>query len=38
MFSFHYYAKVKVDSCKSLPLEKVFTFHIVIILIKSGLN
>ena len=31
----HSYAKMKVDSHDSLPLEKVLTFHNVIILIKS---
>ena len=32
---FHNYAKIKVDSYDSLPLEKTMTFHDVIILIKS---
>ena len=31
----HNYAKIKVDSCNSLPLEKTMTFRNVIILIKS---
>ena len=35
---FHNYAKNKVDSCDSLPLEKILTFYNVIILIKSVLN
>ena len=30
----HNYAKIKVDSYNSLPLEKTITFHNVIILIK----
>ena len=30
----HNYAKIKVDSCDSLPLGKAMTFHTVIILIK----
>ena len=30
-----YYAKIKVDSHHSLPLEKALTFHNVIIVIKS---
>ena len=35
---FHNYAKIKVDSQDSLPLEKTITFHDVIILIKSVFN
>ena len=35
---FHNYAKIKVDSEDSLPLEKTITFHDVIILIKSVFN
>ena len=31
----HYYAKIKVDSYDSLPLEKTLTFHNVVILITS---
>ena len=31
----HNYAKIKVDSYDSLPLEKTMTFHNVIILVKS---
>ena len=34
----HNYAKIKVDSYDSLPLEKAMTFHNVIILIKSVFN
>ena len=35
---YHNYAKIKIDSYNSLPLEKMLTFHKVIILIKSGFN
>ena len=31
----HNYAKIKVDSYKSLPLEKIITFHNVIILLNQ---
>ena len=31
----HYYAKIKVDSHDSLPIENILTLHNVIILIKS---
>ena len=34
----HNYAKFKVNSFDSLPLEKTMTFHNVIILIKSAFN
>ena len=34
----HSYAKIKVDTYDSLPLEKTMTFHNVIILIKLVLN
>ena len=34
----HYFAKVKVDSFDSLPIEKRLTLHNVIILIQSVLN
>ena len=34
----HNYAKIKVDSYNSFPLEKAITFHNVIILIKSTVN
>ena len=32
------YAKIKIDSYDSLPLQKTMTFHDVIILIKSVFN
>ena len=35
---YHYYAKTKVDSYGSLPIERILTLHNVIILIKSVLN
>ena len=31
----HYYAKAKVDSHDSLPIEKILTLHNLTILIKS---
>ena len=34
----HYFAKIKVDSYDSLPIEKRLPLHNVIILIKSVLN
>ena len=34
----HYFAKIKVDSYDSLPIEKRLTLHSVIMLIKSVLN
>ena len=34
----HYFAKIKVDSYDSLPIEKRLTLHNVIIHIKSVLN
>ena len=34
----HYFAKIKVDSYDSLPIEKRLTLHNVIILIKSVLR
>ena len=34
----HYFAKIKVDSYDSLPIEKRLTLHNVIILIKSVLH
>ena len=34
----HYYAKIKVNSYGSLPIEKRLTLHNVIILIKSVQN
>ena len=34
----HYFAKIKVNSYDSLPIEKTLTLHNVKILIKSVLN
>ena len=34
----HYFAKIKVDSYDSFPVEKTLTLHNVVILIKSILN
>ena len=34
----HYFAKIKVDSYNSLPIEKLLTWHNVIMHIKSVLN
>ena len=34
----HNYAKIKVDSHDSLPLEKAMIFHVVVIFIKSVFN
>ena len=34
----HYFAKIKVDSYDSLPIEKTLNLHNVIILIKSFLK
>ena len=31
----HKFARVRIDSCKSLPIEKSLTFHYVTIIIKS---
>ena len=38
MFFSHNYAKIKVDSYDSSPLEEILTLHNVIILLKSILN
>ena len=38
MFFSHNYAKIKINSCDSFPLEKTLTLHNVIILINSVLN
>ena len=38
MIFFNNYAKIKIDSYDSLPLEKTLTLHNVIILIKSVFN
>ena len=32
------FAKIRIDSYDSLPIEKILTFHNVIILIKSVVN
>ena len=32
------FGKIKIDSCNSLPIKKILTFHNVIILIKSVVN
>ena len=32
------FAKIRIDSYNSLPIEKILTFHSVIILIKSVVN
>ena len=32
---FYNYARMKIDSCDSLPLEKALPLHKIIILIKS---
>ena len=34
----HNFAKIRIDSYDSLPIEKILTFHNVIILIKSVVN
>ena len=34
----HFFAKIKLDSYDSLPIEKILTLHNVIIQIKSVLN
>ena len=34
----HNFAGIKTDSCNSLPIKKILTFHNVIILIKSVVN
>ena len=34
----HGYAKIKIITCESLPLEKALTFHNAIIFIKSVFN
>ena len=36
--SSHYFAKIKVDSYYSLPIEKILTLHNVVIQIKPVLN
>ena len=32
------FGKIRVDSYNSLPIEKILTFHYVIILVKSVVN
>ena len=34
----HNFGKIRVDSSNSLPVERILTFHDVIILIKSVVN
>ena len=34
----HDFARIWIDSCNFLPIEKILTFHFVIILIKSLVN
>ena len=34
----HNFAKIKIDSYNSVPIEKIMTFHNAIILIKSVVN
>ena len=34
----HYFARIRIYSYNSLPIEKILTFHNVIILIKSVVN
>ena len=34
----HNYVKINIDSYDFLPLEKILTFHVVIMLIKSVFN
>ena len=34
----HIFAKIRTDSCNTLPIEKTLTFHNVIILVKSVVN
>ena len=34
----HNFARIRIDSYNSLPIEKMLTFHNVIILIKSVAN
>ena len=38
IYFFHYFAKIKVDSYDSSPIEKGLTLHNVITRIKSVLN
>ena len=34
----HTFERIRIDSYNSLPIEKIFTFHNVIIIIKSVVN
>ena len=34
----HNFGKIRIDSSNSLPIEKILTFHNVIILIRSVIN
>ena len=34
----HNFGKIRIGSCNSLPIEKIWTFYNVIILIKSVVN
>ena len=34
----HNFGKIRIDSYNSLPIEKILTFHNIIILIKSVVN
>ena len=34
----HNFGNTRIDSCNSVPIEKILNFHIVIILVKSVVN
>ena len=34
----HNFGEIRIDSCKSLYIEKIFTIHNVVIVIKSVVN
>ena len=34
----YHFGKIRIDSCNSLPIKKILTFHNVIISIKSVVN
>ena len=38
IFFNHTFARIRIDSCNSLPIEKIMTFQNVIILNKSAVN
>ena len=38
IFFSHYFSKIKIDSCDSLPIEKILTLRNVIVHIKSVTN